>query len=72
MVKVMQNFPSDEQRQICEQKVALRFVDGYGQVTEEYPANPNGSVNGITGLTAANGRVTIMMPPSRKSVPQLH
>ena len=55
-------FSSDEQRQICEQKVALRFVDGYGQVTEEYPANPNGSVNGITGLTAANGRVTIMMP----------
>ena len=55
-------FSSDKQRQICEQKVALRFVDGYGQVTEEYPANPNGSVNGITGLTAANGRVTIMMP----------
>ena len=30
--------------------------------TETYPANPNGSVDGITGLTAANGRVTIMMP----------
>jgi phosphoribosylformylglycinamidine synthase len=55
-------FANDEQRQTCESKVALRFVDGYGQVTENYPANPNGSVNGITGLTAANGRVTIMMP----------
>ena len=55
-------FSSDEQRLACEQKVALRFVDGYGQVTQNYPANPNGSVNGITGLTAANGRVTIMMP----------
>ena len=55
-------FASEEQRQTCENKVALRFVDGYGQVTESYPANPNGSVSGITGLTAANGRVTIMMP----------
>lgn len=42
--------------------VALRYVDNYGMSTEQYPANPNGSVQGITGLTAANGRVTIMMP----------
>ena len=42
--------------------VALRFVDNYGMVTEQYPQNPNGSVQGITGLTAAQGRVTIMMP----------
>jgi len=55
-------FASDQQRQACEAKVALRFVDGHGQVTQSYPANPNGSINGITGLTAANGRVTIMMP----------
>ena len=43
-------------------QVALRFVDNYGLTTERYPFNPNGSVQGITGLTAANGRVTIMMP----------
>jgi phosphoribosylformylglycinamidine synthase len=43
-------------------QVALRYVDNYGQVTETYPANPNGSTEGITGLTAAGGRVTIMMP----------
>ncbi|NVK36372.1 MAG: phosphoribosylformylglycinamidine synthase [Gammaproteobacteria bacterium] len=43
-------------------QVALRYVDNFGLVTEQYPANPNGSVDGITGLTAANGRVTIMMP----------
>jgi phosphoribosylformylglycinamidine synthase len=55
-------FASDAQRAACEAQVALRFVDGYGQVTQNYPANPNGSVQGITGLTAANGRVTIMMP----------
>jgi phosphoribosylformylglycinamidine synthase len=43
-------------------QVALRYVDNYGEVTETYPANPNGSIEGITGLTAAGGRVTIMMP----------
>ena len=42
--------------------VALKFVDNHGQVTEQYPANPNGSVAGITGLTTNDGRVTIMMP----------
>ncbi len=42
--------------------VAMRFVDNYGYVTETYPANPNGSVDGITALTTTDGRVTIMMP----------
>ena len=42
--------------------VALQYVDNHGQVTEHYPANPNGSVAGITGLTTTDGRVTIMMP----------
>ena len=42
--------------------VSLRYVDNYGKVTERYPANPNGSPKGITGLTNRDGRVTIMMP----------
>ncbi|MBB1201917.1 phosphoribosylformylglycinamidine synthase [Enterobacteriaceae bacterium 89] len=42
--------------------VALRFVDNFGNVTENYPANPNGSPNGITAVSSENGRVTIMMP----------
>ncbi|MGQ7956595.1 phosphoribosylformylglycinamidine synthase [Pseudomonas sp. SP16.1] len=42
--------------------VALRYVDNHGKVTESYPANPNGSPRGITGLTSRDGRVTIMMP----------
>lgn len=42
--------------------VALRFVDNYGKVTEQYPANPNGSVNGATGISSQDGRVTLMMP----------
>ena len=42
--------------------VALRFVDNFGKVTESYPANPNGSPNGITAVTSESGRATIMMP----------
>jgi phosphoribosylformylglycinamidine synthase len=42
--------------------VAARFVDNRGQVTERYPANPNGSPEGITALTTTDGRATILMP----------
>ncbi|ASW80439.1 phosphoribosylformylglycinamidine synthase [Vibrio anguillarum] len=42
--------------------VALRFVDNNGHATQQYPNNPNGSPNAITGLTTQDGRVTIMMP----------
>jgi phosphoribosylformylglycinamidine synthase len=50
------------QRALDSGLVAARFVDGHGRVAEKYPANPNGSPLGITGLTTADGRVTIMMP----------
>jgi phosphoribosylformylglycinamidine synthase len=42
--------------------VAMRYVDNTGNVTERYPFNPNGSPDGITGLTTPDGRFTIMMP----------
>jgi phosphoribosylformylglycinamidine synthase len=42
--------------------VTARYVDGRGAVATRYPQNPNGSPLGITGLTTADGRVTIMMP----------
>lgn len=42
--------------------LALRYVDNHGRPTEAYPANPNGSPGGITGLCNADGRFTIMMP----------
>ncbi len=43
-------------------QVALRFVENHGGIAERYPANPNGSPEGITGLTTPDGRVTVMMP----------
>ncbi len=41
---------------------ALRFTDNHGQPTETYPANPNGSPGGLTGVTTADGRFTAFMP----------
>jgi phosphoribosylformylglycinamidine synthase len=43
-------------------KVAVRFIDGHGAVATQYPSNPNGSPDGITGLTSADGRSTLLMP----------
>ena len=43
-------------------QVALRYIENDGRVASRYPANPNGSPQGITGLANADGRVTIMMP----------
>jgi phosphoribosylformylglycinamidine synthase len=42
--------------------VTARFLGSDGQVARLYPANPNGSPLGITGLTSDSGRATIMMP----------
>jgi phosphoribosylformylglycinamidine synthase len=42
--------------------VGLRYVETTGEPAVRYPANPNGSPEGITGLTTVDGRVTIMMP----------
>ena len=49
-------------------QVALRFLDNHGQTTTRYPANPNGSPSGITGLTTPDGRATIMMPHPERVV----
>uniref|UniRef100_UPI00286CBC12 phosphoribosylformylglycinamidine synthase n=1 Tax=Roseateles sp. TaxID=1971397 RepID=UPI00286CBC12 len=41
---------------------AMRFVDHHGQPTETYPLNPNGSPDGLTSVTTADGRFTVLMP----------
>lgn len=54
--------PYDANELIDTGLIGLRYVDGARQMTERYPANPNGSPFGITALTSTDGRVTIMMP----------
>jgi phosphoribosylformylglycinamidine synthase len=41
---------------------ALRYIDTYGSVTEQYPLNPSGSAMGVAGLSSADGRSLILMP----------
>ncbi len=55
-------FADDAARYSASYTVAMRYVDNYGEVADRYPANPNGSVDGICGLSNEDGRVTIMMP----------
>ncbi len=57
-------FESDVARAALERAglCAARFVDNHGRVAARYPANPNGSPDGITALTTPDGRVTALMP----------
>ncbi len=40
----------------------IRYTDDRGEITEDYPFNPNGSVLGVAALSSANGRCLAMMP----------
>ncbi len=55
-----------DQNDFAKAIVALRYVDNRGAVTERYPLNPSGSPQGITGLTTADGRFTIVMPHAER------
>ncbi len=48
--------------------VGLRYIENDGSMAQRYPANPNGSPQGITGLCNEDGRVTIMMPHPERVV----
>ena len=56
------DFGNAAKLQAAQSLVSLRYVDNYGNPTEIYPLNPNGSPQGITGLTTPDGRFSIMMP----------
>jgi phosphoribosylformylglycinamidine synthase len=52
-------------------QVALRYVDANGGPAD-YPANPNGSVDGIAGLTDATGQILGLMPHPERFVTPTH
>ena len=53
-------FTDDAQRTAAQ--IAFRYVNADGSAASTYPTNPNGSPDGIAGLTSTDGRVTLMMP----------
>jgi phosphoribosylformylglycinamidine synthase len=57
-------FASEEALEQCHNSglVSMRYLDNHRKLTEDYPANPNGSPQGITSVTSEDGRATIMMP----------
>ncbi len=48
--------------------VVARYVDGEGRIATAYPANPNGSPDGIAGVASDDGRVTILMPHPERTL----
>lgn len=62
-------FPDEAvKRAVLDNKLApVRYVDAGGNVTEQYPANPNGSPLGIASMCSADGRHLAMMPHPERS-----
>lgn len=54
--------PESKKDSVENSLVVAQYVDSSGEITETYPANPNGSEQGITALTTPDGRATILMP----------
>ncbi len=52
----------DLQALLAANLLSMRFVDNHGHPAQRYPANPNGSPEGLTGITTPDGRVTLLMP----------
>lgn len=54
--------------QLANVQKVMSYINSHGQITEDYPYNPNGSPQGITGITSRDGRVTIMMPHPERTI----
>jgi phosphoribosylformylglycinamidine synthase len=52
----------DQDRLRAMDSVVLRYVDNTYQTASSYPANANGSLEGLAAISAADGRVLAMMP----------
>ena len=54
--------PNDHKEMSQKEQITLQYVTNLHEVTTNYPFNPNGSVDGVTGFTNDDGRFNIMMP----------
>ncbi len=55
-------FRSAADQRAAQALTVMRYVDNRGRVATRYPANPNGSPQGIAGLASEDGRTVIVMP----------
>lgn len=60
--------PSQHQALSSQGLIVGQYVDYDGTPATRYPANPNGSPEGITAITSANGRVMAIMPHPERTV----
>ena len=56
------------ERATRERLVCLQYAASDGAPAARYPANPNGSEEGVAGVTTLDGRVTIMMPHPERTI----
>ncbi|WP_093285119.1 phosphoribosylformylglycinamidine synthase [Solimonas aquatica] len=49
-------------------QVAMRYLDAHGAPAQRYPANPNGSPEGLTAICNDDGRITILMPHPERTI----
>ena len=61
--------PAERLKQLSDAgQIPLRYIDNYGAVTEKYPANPNGSPDGVAGVSSKDGRVLALMPHPERTI----
>lgn len=54
-------------------QIVLKYTDGSGHPTRDYPDNPNGSMGAVAGICDPTGRIFGLMPhPDRHLDPLLH
>lgn len=66
------NFPNEDVKNHVKTNsmTPMVYVDDKGEATEQYPFNPNGSVEGLAGLCSPDGRHLALMPhPERCFLP---
>ena len=58
----VKNIPENLTALQTQNLIVAQYIDSHLNVTETYPANPNGSALGITAISNVDGRIAAMMP----------
>jgi phosphoribosylformylglycinamidine synthase len=60
--------PADLEAMNADGLLPIRYTDTRGHVTSKYPANPNGSPEGIAAVRSLDGRVLALMPHPERTI----